>query len=111
MVHISQTLHRCLNHRLMPCTLQYVPVASKALLRDLEFTSTITERHESENPEQETNGLSTDILDSTDIDRLAVITQPIAKVDPLDARGKVGQRRCLKKEGRSLTLASRICPR
>jgi hypothetical protein len=45
---------------------------------------TISKAHEAEHPEQKPDSVGTDILDSTDVDCLGVITKPVAKVDTLD---------------------------
>jgi hypothetical protein len=56
------------------------PVATESIPRDLELASSIPERHETEHPEQKSNGFSADILNRAYVDSLAVISQPIPEV-------------------------------
>lgn len=56
-------------------------VAAEALSGDFEFVSSVTERHKSEDPEYDSNSFCTDIFDSADVDGLAVVSEPVAKVD------------------------------
>lgn len=59
-------------------------VAAQSFRSDLELARTITEGHEAENTEQETNGLSRNGLDSADIDSLGIISKPVSEVDTRD---------------------------
>jgi hypothetical protein len=78
-------------------------ITPKAVLCDLELACAIAEAHETKDPKQEPDSVGADIpvvllaiapyylscsnsilLDSSNIDSLGVITQPVAKVDTLD---------------------------
>lgn len=56
-------------------------VAAKALRSDLELARSETEGHETQDAEQETDSLSRNSLDGSNIDSLGVITEPVTKVD------------------------------
>ena len=56
-------------------------IATESVCRDLEFARGKAEGHEGKAPEQDSNGIGRELLESTDIDGLRVISEPIAKVD------------------------------
>ncbi|EPE06016.1 hypothetical protein F503_02845 [Ophiostoma piceae UAMH 11346] len=59
-------------------------VAAQTVGGDLELFGAVAKGQEAENTEQQTDGLGRDGLDGTDIDGLAVVAQPVAKVDTRD---------------------------
>lgn len=44
----------------------------------------VPKAHEAEDPDENANGLRTDVLDGTHIDCLAVVAQPVTEIDTLD---------------------------
>lgn len=61
-------------------------VASKSLGGYLELTRSIAKSEERKTPQQDTDGLSRELLQSTDIDRLRVVTKPVTKVYTFDIK-------------------------
>lgn len=59
------------------------PVAAEPVVGDLELAGTVAEGHESEDAEEQTNGLGRYRLDGAHIDSLGVISRPVSKVDLL----------------------------
>lgn len=59
-------------------------VATKSLSSDLELASSEAKGEEGKAPKQDTDSLSRELLQSTDIDGLRIITEPVSKVDTLD---------------------------
>jgi hypothetical protein len=59
-------------------------VAAQSFGSDLKLARAVTESHETENAEQEADGLSRNGLDSTDIDSLGIISKPVSEVDTRD---------------------------
>jgi hypothetical protein len=70
------------------CDLEFAGTCDVVLTGAVYFTEmiplTISKAHEPKHPEQKPDSVGTDILDSTNIDSLRVITKPVAKVDTLD---------------------------
>ena len=58
-------------------------IDSKAFVSDLEFRSSVAERHEGQHPDKNADGTSRNALEGADIDCLTVITEPVTKVDAL----------------------------
>jgi len=58
-------------------------VNTKTFFSDLEFASGITEAHEGEDPDKNTNCAGRNALESADVYSLTVVTEPITKVDAL----------------------------
>jgi hypothetical protein len=67
-----------------PWRTRNIPIDSQTVSSDLKFSSGIAKRHEGEDPDQYTDCLSLDALESADIDGLGVVAEPVAKVDALD---------------------------
>lgn len=59
-------------------------IATKSLSGDLELACSKAEGKEGEAPKQDTDSLGRELLQSTDVDSLRIITEPVAKVDTLD---------------------------
>jgi hypothetical protein len=59
-------------------------VTTQSICGDLKLTSGIAKGDEGKTPEQDTNSLGGKLLQSTDIDCLRVIPQPVTEVDALD---------------------------
>ncbi|KIH89564.1 hypothetical protein SPBR_06515 [Sporothrix brasiliensis 5110] len=60
-------------------------VGAQALGGDLEFAGAIAKRQEAQDAEQQANGLGRDGLDGTDVNGLAVVAEPVAKVHAHDS--------------------------
>lgn len=56
-------------------------IAAKSLSSHFEFTRAVAKGQETQDPEQDTNGFGADVFDSSNVDGLRVITEPVAKVD------------------------------
>lgn len=61
-------------------------VASESVSGNLKLTCSKAESEERKAPKQDTDSLSRELLQSTDIDSLRVITEPIPEVDALDIK-------------------------
>jgi hypothetical protein len=59
-------------------------VAAQTIGSDFKLASGITKGDEGKAPEQDANGVGGQLLQSTDIDGLRVITEPVAKIDLFD---------------------------
>ena len=62
------------------------PIASKPVGGDFKLFGTVAKTHKAQNPEQYPYGFGTDVLHCTNINRLAVVPKPVAKVDPFDVQ-------------------------
>lgn len=60
------------------------PVNSKSLVGNLKFPCSIPEAKERKHPDEESNSPSLDTFKAANIHSLAVISEPVAKVDPFD---------------------------
>ena len=60
------------------------PVNSKSFIRNLKFPSGIPEAKERKHPDKQSNSPSLDTFKAADIHSLAVVSQPVAKVDTFD---------------------------
>jgi hypothetical protein len=59
-------------------------VGSQAVCSDFELLGAVAKGQETENAEQEADGLGRDRLDRSHIDSLRVVTEPVSKVDTGD---------------------------
>ena len=59
-------------------------VAAEPVRSDLKLAGAVAEAEEAEHAKQQADGLCRDGLDGTDVDGLAVVSQPVAKVDTGD---------------------------
>jgi len=59
-------------------------IASETLFSDLELGSSISEAHECQDPDKDTNGVFLSLLKGSNIDSLTIVTKPIAEVGSLD---------------------------
>ena len=59
------------------------PVAAEAIPGDLKFLGAVAEAHETQDPKNDTNGFGADVFDGAHVDGLAIIAQPVAKVNSL----------------------------
>lgn len=60
------------------------PIASQSIGRDFKLFRSITKAHEPKHPEYDTNSLGTDVFDGSHVYSLAIIPEPISKVDTFD---------------------------
>ena len=60
------------------------PVNSKSFVGDLKFPCGIPEAKERKHPDEESNSPGLDTFKAADIHSLAIISQPVAKVDSFD---------------------------
>lgn len=56
-------------------------IAAESLSSHLKFTRAIAKGQETQDPEQDTDSFGADVFDSSNVDSLRVISEPVAKVD------------------------------
>jgi hypothetical protein len=59
------------------------PIAAQPIAGDFKLLGAVSKRHEAQDPEQDADSLCRHHLHRTHVDGLRVITQPVAKIDPL----------------------------
>lgn len=64
------------------------PVNPQSFIGNLKFPCGIPEAKERKHPDEESNGAGLDSFQAADIHSLAVIPQPVAKVDSFDHRAR-----------------------
>lgn len=60
------------------------PVATQSLCCDLEFLCSVAKTHKAQNPQDNANSFSADVFHGANVNSLAIVSQPVAKVYTLD---------------------------